>query len=159
MPEEILETLQPIEPENLARGQSSSGRNWLKIILVAVFGFALLTTSAYSGYWYGNRETVDLTVGESEDKVTIQKRKEKECEERGGEMRIFGIALDPRCVVRTKDAGSDCLSSADCEGDCLAPEGSEVGEEVTGKCSEYDGTVGCYSYVHEGRATPMICSD
>jgi len=65
MPEETFETPQPIPPtaEPLARSQSSSrpevgrplddGRNWPKIILAVIFGFALLIAAAYAGYWYG----------------------------------------------------------------------------------------------------------
>jgi hypothetical protein len=63
MPEEILETPQPIqstESKHLARGQSSSGRNWPKIILAAVLGFGLLAGAAYAGYWYGTQEISNL---------------------------------------------------------------------------------------------------
>jgi len=53
MPEETFERPQIIEPETPTRGRSSSGRNWPKAILAAIFGFALLCAAAYAGYWYG----------------------------------------------------------------------------------------------------------
>ena len=60
VPEETFETPQT-RPEALSKGQWSSrpgrplddGRNWSKIILVAVLGLSLLTSAAYAGYWYG----------------------------------------------------------------------------------------------------------
>jgi hypothetical protein len=58
MPEEILEAAQPTqvtEPIS-AKGRSSFGRNWPKIILAAVLGFGLLAASAYAGYWYGTQQ-------------------------------------------------------------------------------------------------------
>jgi len=44
MPEEVFETPQAVEPKTT---------NWPKIILAAIFGFALLVSAAYAGYWYG----------------------------------------------------------------------------------------------------------
>ena len=52
MPEEILET-----PQTPARGWSSSGRNWPRIILAAVLGFGLLAGACYAGYWYGTQQS------------------------------------------------------------------------------------------------------
>jgi len=53
MPEETFET-----PQTPAKGWSSSGRNWPKIILAAIFGFALLCAAAYAGYWYGTESAI-----------------------------------------------------------------------------------------------------
>lgn len=44
MPEEVLETPQPIEQKST---------DWPKIILAAVLGLGLLAGAAYAGYWYG----------------------------------------------------------------------------------------------------------
>jgi hypothetical protein len=54
MPEENFETPQPIQPTE------AKPTNWPKIILSAVFGFALLAASAYAGYCYGAREISNL---------------------------------------------------------------------------------------------------
>ncbi len=50
MPEEIFETLQPIQPVE------SKSSDWPKIVLAAVLGFGLLAGAAYTGYYYGTQQ-------------------------------------------------------------------------------------------------------
>ena len=53
--------MKPVEtPQSPARGWSSSGRNWPKIILAVALGFGLLAGSAYAGYWYGTQQVQSI---------------------------------------------------------------------------------------------------
>ena len=54
MPEEILETPQPVQTVE----QKTTNR--LKIILVAVLGLGLLVGAAYAGYWYGTQQVQQI---------------------------------------------------------------------------------------------------
>jgi len=62
MPEEVFETPQPTPP---VAGPKLT--NWPKIILAAVFGFALLVGAAYAGYWYGTRTIPSLPFPPTSD--------------------------------------------------------------------------------------------
>lgn len=84
---------------------------------------------------------------------------EKECFSKGGEWKIAGLDLTGRCFIKMKDAGKECLSSKNCGGTCLAPEDAKPGEKVTGKCSEYNITLGCNSSVYNGKVEPALCAD
>ncbi len=55
MPEEILETPQPVQPVE------TKSTDWPKIILATVLGFGLLAGSAYVGYWYGTQQIQPVT--------------------------------------------------------------------------------------------------
>jgi hypothetical protein len=69
-----------------------------------------------------------------------------ECSARGGDWTSF-VALYPRselstldkrryiCNMRTNDGGNICSDRAQCQGLCIAPATSVVGQTITGQCS------------------------
>lgn len=84
---------------------------------------------------------------------------EEECINKGGEWKVAGLALTGRCFIKMKDADKLCSAKKDCEGTCLAPENAKPGEQVIGKCSEYNLTLGCHSAVEGGKVMPALCAD
>lgn len=83
---------------------------------------------------------------------------EAACTALGGEWTRLGLAPDPQCVLQTSDAGRACSDGAQCEGLCLAPEGSVDGTRVEGTCSTTTNPFGCQQRVHEG-VVMELCVD
>jgi len=90
-----------------------------------------------------------------------------ECESAGGRWGTVGLNPDEVCNMPTSDAGKECLSSAECEGDCIARLTDDEMEQVmggqpvehTGECSAWKLTVGCLAYVEDGRVDAIACVD
>lgn len=82
-----------------------------------------------------------------------------DCETSGGNWSTGGFDLSGRCFIRTKDAGKACTDKSDCEGGCLAPNGSKEGDNVIGQCSKSNWVIGCNATVEKGRVTPTLCID
>jgi hypothetical protein len=72
MPEEIVETTQPVPPVE------TKSSDWPKVILAAVLGFGLLAGAAYTGYWYGTEnakvstQNAKTTSVVSQPKLTLE---------------------------------------------------------------------------------------
>jgi hypothetical protein len=60
--------------------------------------------------------------------------------------------------LQTADAGKACSDSAQCEGLCLAPEGSRDGGAVGGTCAADTDKFGCQQRLRDGVAVTM-CVD
>ena len=73
MPEEILETTQPRPKDD--------GRNWPKVILIAVLGLGLLAGACYAGYYYGTQEISNLKTQNQPTPTPIPSEgvKEQDC--------------------------------------------------------------------------------
>ncbi len=61
-----------------------------------------------------------------------------------------------KCSYPTEDAGSSCIDSSECESYCLAPEDSEVGDQVEGSCASYT-FLDCAKEVENGQVIPEWC--
>lgn len=83
---------------------------------------------------------------------------ESDCQRVGGEWTQLGRAPVKQCLRQTTDAGSACSDSEQCEGQCMAPEGSIDGAQVTGRCSVDTNPFGCQQRVRGGIAS-TICVD
>ena len=78
-----------------------------------------------------------------------------------------GISETPRCVCRTKDAGSKCRGKDDCEGDCIGDLGDKEVTEVgppprgfwIGRCSEMRTTFGCHVRLEATPGAPVSLVD
>lgn len=84
---------------------------------------------------------------------------EEECIRSGGEWKKVGIQPAPECTFKSKDAGKQCRDNSECDGECLAPEGSQQGEKVSGICSDYNFHLGCFRMVDNGTVSKTICVD
>lgn len=109
-----------------------------------------------------------------------------QCNACGGSFRSFGMSAREMCDCPTRDAGTRCLSSVDCEGACLfdhdevqpagstGPEGRscDPGEELrlrVGRCHHRQRLFGCKPVLLEPRAhcsppsrsgrAPIVCID
>ncbi|MEZ0470721.1 hypothetical protein [Luteimonas salinilitoris] len=83
---------------------------------------------------------------------------EAECLQRGGQWTQLGRAPVKQCLLRTTDAGKACTDGAQCEGLCLASEGSEDGATVSGTCSADTNRFGCQQRMTDGAAV-TLCVD
>lgn len=81
----------------------------------------------------------------------------EDCEQAGGVFGRFGLAGNEFCLCRTTDFGDSCSDASDCEGDCI---GEDFGcsQVVSGACSEFTTTFGCYCTVVGGSGF-LICVD
>ena len=83
-----------------------------------------------------------------------------ECRDAGGQIEDVGILQMPSCVIPFPDAGSDCIDSSGCEGNCLLHEQSvPAGTPVLGACQETNSLFGCFTFVEGGVAGDSLCVD
>lgn len=61
------------------------------------------------------------------------------------------------CILPTSDAEKKCTDSSQCEGFCMAPGGTKVGEPAVGKCSDMT-DANCTVEVKEGVVYKRGCS-
>ncbi len=82
----------------------------------------------------------------------------EECEQYGGQWGVWSDKPNEpeTCNLPTVDSGKVCDDSDDCQSFCQAPEGSQVGEEVTGECYEYR-HYRCLQTVEDGVAGAVAC--
>ncbi|WP_440225332.1 hypothetical protein ACQQ2N_08765 [Dokdonella sp. MW10] len=83
---------------------------------------------------------------------------ESACLARGGSWTQLGRAPVKQCLLQTGDAGKACTDREQCEGLCLAPEGTADGDRVQGTCSADTNRFGCRSLVRDGVVT-TLCVD
>jgi len=83
---------------------------------------------------------------------------EAECAAVGGQWTQLGRAPVKQCLRQTTDAGKACTDSEQCEGQCIAPEGSVDGTVVAGSCSVDTNPFGCQQRLRDGVAS-TICVD
>lgn len=86
---------------------------------------------------------------------------EDACLAAGGEWGQWGLVPESSCRCPTSDAGCPCTSSAQCEGECIAPLGLAGGgceALAEGNCSAVRPVFGCFCIFEEGRAD-AICID
>jgi hypothetical protein len=83
---------------------------------------------------------------------------EAECLQRGGQWRQLGRLQVKQCLLPTADAGKPCTDGGQCEGLCLAPEGTIDGSAVGGSCSVDTNRFGCRQILRDGSAITM-CVD
>lgn len=83
---------------------------------------------------------------------------EQECTARGGEWKQLGRAPVQQCLLKTADAGKACSDSRECEGQCLAAEGTTDGTTAPGQCSVDNNAFGCQTRLRDGVAS-TICVD
>ncbi len=83
---------------------------------------------------------------------------ETECAAVGGQWTQLGRVPVKQCLRQTSDAGKACTDSEQCEGQCLAPEGSVDGTQVGGSCSVDTNPFGCQQRLRDGMAS-TICVD
>ncbi|NYZ62760.1 hypothetical protein [Luteimonas deserti] len=120
----------------------------IKRLALLLFAAAALTACAAPA------ERLSANAGPDAATVTH----EADCDRVGGEWRQLGRAPVKQCLRRTTDAGKACSQSEQCEGHCLAPEGSVDGTTVTGQCSVDTNPFGCQQRVRDGMAS-TICVD
>jgi hypothetical protein len=85
-----------------------------------------------------------------------------ECEAAGGDARPLGRLQHVHCVVPYADAGKACGGKADCNGQCLAPEGAGLvaGATARGVCQrDISQNFGCHQRIDNGVAQGTICVD
>lgn len=75
---------------------------------------------------------------------------EAECGQRGGQWTQLGRAQVKQCLLQTGDAGKACTDNAQCEGLCLAQEGSIDGAKAGGTCSVDTNRFGCQQQIRDG---------
>ena len=97
----------------------------------------------------------------AQDVPSVQKLTREQltaCKAKGGrpEMLLYYVE---GCVWPTTDSGKPCRDTADCQGFCEAPFGTEVDARTVGKCSRQgaDRAGGCTNLVEHGRSTGDVC--
>lgn len=83
---------------------------------------------------------------------------ETDCLREGGQWTQLGRAAVKQCLRQTTDAGKACTDSEQCQGQCMAPEGSVDGTQAGGSCSVDTNPFGCQQRVRAGMAS-TICVD
>ncbi len=84
---------------------------------------------------------------------------EPECLSRNGHWSQQGLGGGPYvCDLRANDAGKVCTDGAQCEGQCLVDNATEVGTRGVGDCSDYLVTYGCHKYLEQG-VVHELCTD
>ena len=80
---------------------------------------------------------------------------------------LIGTGFLIYSILYTSDAGQECSSSNECEGECIAELSIEEWERMdggeiiytTGKCSARKRLLGCYSIVENGAVAGDLCFD
>jgi len=97
------------------------------------------------------REIISYFCGKSPEQI--------DCEQQGGEFIPCFTLSGGYCSLPTSDGGNECTDSSECEAECVAPEGCNAGDLVTGTCAEKTGLT-CYGdvmvTVEDGECQPMI---
>lgn len=83
----------------------------------------------------------------------------KACAAQGGTWKRMGLVGSWQCELRLSDGGKSCRSNADCQGVCLAPQGAQPGQKLSGQCAAVTPLYGCFARVSAGEAEPMLCVD
>jgi len=86
--------------------------------------------------------------------IEIPKTQEA-CETQGGTWRPMMPQNYPLCIIKFSDAGKPCISSNECQGDCVITKISEIGSK-TGKCKEDNDNLGCFSEIGADNITCRI---
>lgn len=82
------------------------------------------------------------------------------CAEDGGSYQRAGMLGQYRCILPFSDAGKSCSDASDCEGKCLAIDGSTAGEaSARGQCAPDNNPFGCYAEVRNGVVGATRCVD
>lgn len=90
--------------------------------------------------------------------TTEPPKTEATCAARGGTWTQLGRAPVKQCLLRTTDAGKACTDNRQCEGLCLAAEGTPDGPATGGTCSVDTNVFGCRTRLQDGRAS-TLCVD
>jgi hypothetical protein len=120
--------------------------------IASIFLVALLAACSAPA----ERSTDAVTPVGGPDKATVTN--ESDCQRVGGQWTQLGRAPGKQCLRQTTDAGKACTDSEQCEGQCLAPEGSVDGTPVGGSCSVDTNPFGCQQRLRDGVAL-TICVD
>lgn len=75
---------------------------------------------------------------------------EAQCLQLGGAWKQLGRAPVKQCLLQTTDAGKACSDSKQCQGLCMAPQGSADGTTVGGTCSVDTNRFGCRQQLRDG---------
>ncbi|WP_422509103.1 hypothetical protein [Stenotrophomonas sp. GZD-301] len=128
------------------------------LLLLALAGCSSAPHATGSGVPVASVETAPAALSGSAA-TTAQRA---ECEAAGGEARPLGRLQHVHCVVPYADAGKDCSAKADCNGQCLAREGTELvaGATARGVCQrDISQNFGCRQRIDNGVAQGTICVD
>ncbi|MEM0515753.1 hypothetical protein WCN91_10085 [Pseudoalteromonas sp. YIC-827] len=82
------------------------------------------------------------------------------CLDNGGVIKPVCMNAIPACIYKYPDAGKQCSSGSECEGDCLVV-GHFVaeGSAAIGQCSVDNDPCGCYQRILDGVAEYAMCTD
>jgi hypothetical protein len=82
------------------------------------------------------------------------------CLDNGGIIKSVCMLGMPACVHTHNDAGKECSSSAECQGDCRV-EGVflDSGTKAIGSCSVDSDPCGCFQLIESGVAEFALCVD
>jgi hypothetical protein len=83
----------------------------------------------------------------------------RDCVAQGGRWKPLGFLGRWQCERALSDAGQACRDGSDCQGECLAPAGSDIDQPVLGQCAAVAPLFGCHARVRQGKAEPMLCVD
>lgn len=92
--------------------------------------------------------------------AALAKIDQEQCKAEGGAIRGVGMFGIPACVKPFQDAGKICSGKSECQGLCMALEGSVVGSRSMGTCQKntHD-SYGCYDKIESGTVVAGICLD
>lgn len=137
----------------------------LAVIVIGYAGLVLLTNSRSSSTL--EQATPTLFTHPTLIKIPIPTDKAN-CDALGGKWGKIGIGPVDQCNLPTRDAGSTCSDSSQCEGRCVADLSqtqrnqitqSKTPIKATGKCSPWRITVGCLAVVESGQVNGILCID
>lgn len=81
------------------------------------------------------------------------------CATIGGNLTPVCLSGKQMCIVKYSDAGKACISGAQCNGECRAPQNKSNGILAVGRCSASNNPCGCWANVEFGIVQHGICAD
>lgn len=90
---------------------------------------------------------------------TLSPAERASCLASGGKVERAGILGAERCTKPYSDGGKPCADSSQCDGQCRAPSGKEMGDISLGVCQMDDNPFGCHAEVSNGIVEPTLCAD
>ena len=101
---------------------------FVSLIIGIFFGYKL------DNYFFRNNNLQDENEQLKSEIENLKSQSQSQCENLRGKWFMDGNGIY-LCSLPTSDGGKECIDSDECEAECLAPEGAEVGMEISGFCS------------------------
>ena len=90
---------------------------------------------------------------------TMSESEREACRAKKGKIERAGLLGHERCTIAYTDGGKPCADNSQCEGQCRAPSGKDMGDVSLGVCQMDDNPFGCHANIKNGMVEPALCVD